>query len=251
MEIREAKATDADGIARVARESLHESYDHFIDPDTIDEVVDDWYDESAVNDLVGESATVLLLAEESDDVVGFAQGAIVDGEPPVGELHWLHVDPAERGHEMGVQLLGEMHDRFENRGASVLRGLVLSGNEDGTTFYENNDFEDAGSRSVEVAGDEYEELVYEKAIGEEPTEKVVQEIAGPEGLTLYVNYSDAERGNDGPFYPTFSDEDFGDRYGWFCGKCETIDNAMDSMGRIECNNCGNRRKATRWDAAYL
>jgi hypothetical protein len=26
---------------------------------------------------------------------------------------------------------------------------------------------------------------------------------------------------------------------------------MDSMGRIVCNNCGNKRKATRWDASYL
>ncbi|MHB9286510.1 GNAT family N-acetyltransferase [Halobacteriales archaeon Cl-PHB] len=251
MEIREATATDAERIAQVARASLDESYGHFVDGDTIDEVVDEWYGETAVTDLLEEGATVVLVAEEDDDVIAFAQGAVVEGEPPVGELHWLHVDPAERGQELGVQLLGEMHDRFENRGASVLRGLVLSGNDDGTTFYENNDFASEGSRSVEVAGETYEELVYEQAIGDEPAEQVVREVAGPEGLTLYVNFSDAERGNEGPFYPTFSDEGFEDRYGWFCGNCETVDNAMDSMGRIQCNECGNRRKASRWDASYL
>ena len=32
---------------------------------------------------------------------------------------------------------------------------------------------------------------------------------------------------------------------------ETIETAMDPMGRIVCNECGNRHRATRWDAAYI
>jgi hypothetical protein len=30
-----------------------------------------------------------------------------------------------------------------------------------------------------------------------------------------------------------------------------MDVAVDTMGRIECNDCGNVSKATRWDAAYM
>ncbi|MDL0139247.1 DUF5816 domain-containing protein [Halobacterium salinarum] len=26
---------------------------------------------------------------------------------------------------------------------------------------------------------------------------------------------------------------------------------MNTMGRVACNNCGNERRETRWDAAYL
>jgi hypothetical protein len=26
---------------------------------------------------------------------------------------------------------------------------------------------------------------------------------------------------------------------------------MDSMERLECNDCGNQKKPVRWDAAYL
>ena len=36
-----------------------------------------------------------------------------------------------------------------------------------------------------------------------------------------------------------------------CGGDEGFDVAMDTMERLECNECGNRRKAARWDAAYL
>jgi len=26
---------------------------------------------------------------------------------------------------------------------------------------------------------------------------------------------------------------------------------MDAMGRMECGTCGNQRRPTRWDSAYL
>ncbi|MFB6211740.1 MAG: DUF5816 domain-containing protein, partial [Halobacteriales archaeon] len=35
-----------------------------------------------------------------------------------------------------------------------------------------------------------------------------------------------------------------------CGNCETLNNAMDTMGRIVCNECGNTRKPEEWDAAH-
>ena len=40
------------------------------------------------------------------------------------------------------------------------------------------------------------------------------------------------------------------RWGWYCSNCESVDNAMDSMGRIKCNVCGNFRKAEEWDSAH-
>lgn len=59
------------------------------------------------------------------------------------------------------------------------------------------------------------------------------------------------RGSRGAFYPAYLDPDGGRRFGWFCANCGSTDAAMDPMGRISCDRCGNRRKATRWDAAYL
>jgi len=70
------------------------------------------------------------------------------------------------------------------------------------------------------------------------------------GRTVYVDRGRTERGSKAPFYVTFVSESREDRFGYFCGSCETLDNAMDSMGRIECNVCGNFRKPDQWDAAH-
>jgi hypothetical protein len=75
-------------------------------------------------------------------------------------------------------------------------------------------------------------------------------VVTPDGDTLYVARDEAERGAKGPFLPVYRDADRERRYGYVCGHCESLDNAMDSMGRVECNDCGNLRKPDEWDAAH-
>lgn len=70
------------------------------------------------------------------------------------------------------------------------------------------------------------------------------------GLTVYVDESEGEIGSEGPFYVVYRSEDGADRYGYFCSNCETLDTAMDTMGRLVCNNCGNTKKPDEWDAAH-
>jgi hypothetical protein len=72
----------------------------------------------------------------------------------------------------------------------------------------------------------------------------------PDGDEVYVAADEAERGSDGAFLAVYRTPDREQRYGWFCTNCESFDNAMDSMGRIQCNECGNLRKPTEWDAAH-
>ena len=72
-----------------------------------------------------------------------------------------------------------------------------------------------------------------------------------DGETLYVEQQEVERGSKGPFLVTYTSSAGDTKWGYFCTNCESFDTAMDSMGRIVCNNCGNKRKATRWDASYL
>ena len=75
-------------------------------------------------------------------------------------------------------------------------------------------------------------------------------ITTTDGQTVYVSREQGERGSKGPFFVVYSGERGDRRYGYLCGSCERIDNAMDAMGRIECNVCGNVRKPTEWDAAH-
>jgi len=73
---------------------------------------------------------------------------------------------------------------------------------------------------------------------------------GPDGRELYVDREQRERGSKGPFFVVYSDSERDARWGYFCGNCETFNNAMDAMGRIQCNECSNVRKPDEWDAAH-
>lgn len=70
-----------------------------------------------------------------------------------------------------------------------------------------------------------------------------------DGDTVYVG-REGDRGSKGPFLVAYRGPEGEERYGWFCTNCESVDTAMDSMGRVECNRCGNLRKPTEWDAAH-
>jgi len=78
----------------------------------------------------------------------------------------------------------------------------------------------------------------------------MDEVTAPGGATVYVDPTEAERGSKGPFFVVYADADRTTRWGFWCTNCETLDTAVDSMGRIECNECRNLHKAEEWDAAH-
>ena len=75
----------------------------------------------------------------------------------------------------------------------------------------------------------------------------MEAFTGPDDQTLYVDHTSGTRGSKGPFYVVYSDDRGETRWGFRCGHCETVDNAVDAMGRIHCNECSNRTKAEEWD----
>ncbi|GGM63667.1 hypothetical protein J2752_000536 [Halarchaeum rubridurum] len=68
--------------------------------------------------------------------------------------------------------------------------------------------------------------------------------------TFYAAEDEGERGDEGAFLVVYRTPDRETRYGWYCTNCESVDNAMDAMGTIVCNVCGNYRKPDEWDAAH-
>jgi hypothetical protein len=70
------------------------------------------------------------------------------------------------------------------------------------------------------------------------------------GATVFVDRTEADRGSKGPFFVVYESADRETAYGFWCDHCGTLDTAMDTMGRIECNGCGNVRKPETWDAAH-
>ncbi|WP_435363575.1 GNAT family N-acetyltransferase [Haloarchaeobius sp. DYHT-AS-18] len=251
MEVREAKATDAETIRDIASRSMHASYESFLDTSVIDEAISEWYDKEELRDQIDDEEVLLLVVEDEGDIVGFSQSELLANDPLEGRLTWLHVEPDARGRGIGSRLLLRTQEELLDLGVERVSSVVLAGNEFGNEFYEGHGYEKAGDRTVEIGETEFVENIWRKVDGEEVPEWDTLDPFETEDGTVYVSYSEAARGSEGPFYQAYSDSDRDRKYGWFCGACQSFENAMSTMGEVVCNECGNRRRPTRWDAAYL
>ncbi|UPV99445.1 GNAT family N-acetyltransferase [Halorussus gelatinilyticus] len=244
IEIREAESSDAEGIRSVALESMRASYADVLDEEVIETAVENWYADEAMDAELEEEGMLYLVAVAGDEVVGFSQNLLSESGS-TGTVLWLHVDPDNRDENVGTTLLNQTLATFSDRGVERIAAEVLAENEAGCTFYEANGFEKASEREREIGGDTYVENLY---VHEGRAKYETREY---DGQTLYVNWAESNRGSKAPFYAAYSDEDGEELFGYFCSNCESFDTAMDSMERLECNDCGNTKKPVRWDASYL
>jgi ribosomal protein S18 acetylase RimI-like enzyme len=241
MEIREARARDRPALRDVARRSLQASYS--LDPKAINSAVEEWYDENRLRDMLADEEKLLLVVHVEGQAVAFSD-SIISGES-TGELLWLHVDPDYRGKNYGEHLFEATRKHLSDQGATTLQGRVLADNVGGNTFYQEQGLTKVGEEEVEIDGTAYVENVYAQL----KEDKIKQVDA--DGETVYVHRENTETGSIAPFHVVFTEKDGEDIYGYWCSKCDASANAMDAMGRIQCDSCGNARKPTRWDSAYL
>lgn len=243
MKFREARPSDGPAIRTVARASLQASYS--LSPGAIESAVDSWYDDESIREKADDDTDLLLVGEDEGEIVGFSESVVVDDR---GEIAWLHVAPAHRGRGIGGKLFERTREALDERGVEAIRGRVLQDNAEGNEFYERQGFSKVDESRVEMDARVHVENVY----GEDPAAAgELTPIAGPEDQQLFVDETGGDRGSLGPFYAVHTDPEGATRYGFYCSNCGTLANSMDPMGRIECDTCGNRRKPTRWDAAYL
>ena len=242
-------ATDADeaSIRDVARRSMEASYAPILEVSTIASAVDRWYGGEELSDLLSDPATVILVAEKDGEVIGFSQSHIVDTPAETtGEIHWLHVDPDYRDEGVGSELLERTRSTLTSKDVDQITGHVLADHDTGIRFYETRGFERIGTRTVSIADEPRVERVYAAIGAGDDAQTGTHATAG--GETVFIDYGESEIGSAGPFFAVYTTRDLEDRYGWYCSNCGTVDTAMDPMGRIVCNQCGNHHKATRWDA---
>ena len=253
MELRDATPEDVDGVRTVAHASLEASYGHALSEDAIDDAIETWYEADELSDDLTDDDAVFVVAVEDGDVVGFVQSYLVDRKEPIGQIHWLHVHPDYRERGLGTDLLRHVEAELLDRNAQRIEGRVLVANESGTAFYAEEGFSAGPEREVQIGGEAFAERLYTKypgGDGEAVETGQLRELT-VSGQTLFVAYDEAERASKAPFYATYADRDRTVREGYFCGNCESVAPMVDTMGTVECPECGNRRKPTRWDAAYL
>ena len=240
MDIREATADDGPAIRSIALRSMEASYS--LSPSTIESAIMQWYGVDSFADLLSDDDAVILVAERDGEPVAFSESLLVEGR---GDIHWIHVAAMHRGEGIGQALYEATRERLEQEGAETIRGLVLAMNSEGNRFWENRGLQKAGEGTVEVDGTAFVENVYVDEDSVELKPIVVDD------RELYIDRGDSERGSAGPVYTVYTDEKRETRYSYYCGNCESLITAMDTMGRLSCEECGNQLKPTRWDAAYM
>ena len=242
MQVRQATAGDAGAVRGVAERSMEASYS--LSPSAIEGAVANWYGDDEFTEKLDDDELLCLVVEQDDGVVAFSESAVVNDR---GDILWLHVDPMYRGEGIGDELYDRTVEALSDRGAESVRGRVLADNASGNDFYEHHGLEKAGEGRVDIDGEEYIENIYA-----EPTEKeALLPVTGPDGEELFVDQNDSDRGSKAEFLVVYGTEERTDRWGFFCSNCETLVTSMDTMGRMECDTCGNQRRPTRWDSAYL
>lgn len=250
MEITDATAEDADAIRGVAERSMEASY--AVSPDTLEAILEEQFNADHIADLVQSDDTLLLVAREDDEVAGFVE-AEMDGES--GTLTWLHVATEFRGMGAGSGLFEAARERLHDQGVENVRARELADNAEGQGFFEHFGFEEAEQDRIEIAG---EDLVVEifaeseaELDGEDETESEPRETVDTEDGTVHIDRNEELPGESGPFFVAYTDEEYEEQYGFYCGHCESLVEAVDSMDRIECGTCGNLNKPDEWDGGYL
>ncbi|MDL5362199.1 GNAT family N-acetyltransferase [Halalkalicoccus sp. NIPERK01] len=250
MEITDATPEDAETIRDVAGRSMEASY--AVSPDTLEAILNEQFDPDRLSDAIDSEGSVLLVAREDGEVGGFVEAEIDDG---TGTLTWLHVATEFRGMGMGSGLFEAARERLHDEGVSSVRARELADNAEGQGFFEYFGFEKADQQRIEIAGEDLVVEIYAESesevAGEDETDSAPQETVETDDGTVYVDRSEELAGEDGPFFVAYSDESYEDPYGYYCGNCESLVEAVDSMDRIECGTCGNLNKPDEWDGGYL
>ncbi len=109
MDLRDGTRQDAASIERIARASFDRVYAFF--------AIRGW-----------RHAAPLLVAEDGGAAAGFLEGRLFDGEPPIGYVYFVAVDPEHRRRGTARRLVQESLRRFQGRGATRVFAAVPEDN---------------------------------------------------------------------------------------------------------------------------
>jgi GNAT superfamily N-acetyltransferase len=145
IEVRPATVDDAEPVARVHLRTWQAAYRHVFPPETLDDLpleprIQGWTD--GFSDPDGDGFVA------GDPVVGFIFVRESDGEPGVGEVEAIYVDPDEWGSGTGWALLAAGEDALRGRRFEEAILWVLEDNPRSRRFYELAGWEHDGGRQT-------------------------------------------------------------------------------------------------------
>lgn len=249
MEVRTATEDDASNIREIAAGTFQTSY--ALSPEQIQTLLEGLFDDDELAKRLESDDHTILVAEDERTVEGFVDVHL--GETTV--IRWLHVDPDSRGRDVGTRLLEHVRTELASGREDRLAARVMAAAREGEGFCEQFGFEREGRSRLDFGGETFWEHVY--ATGSRPEGTAgARRVEPPESFVvddveLYLDLDDEIPGIENAFYPVYESERYDDRWGFFCTNCGSTDTGSDTLGRLECQNCGNKHLADEWDAAYL
>ncbi|WP_255192126.1 GNAT family N-acetyltransferase [Natronobeatus ordinarius] len=156
MDIRPATEADREAIREVARAAWHDAYDD-LEAVTIDETVEEWYADDALERAIDKPGTAVLVAERDGEVVGFTHGVVSEEE---GDVLRMYVHPDHQRQGVGAALHERLREDLADFNMRRMRAMDLASNEASREFYEGLGFERTDEAEVELGGEEYTEAVY-------------------------------------------------------------------------------------------
>ena len=161
--VRVSHPGDVGAIQRVARAAWHAAYDDLLGAEFVDQVLEEWYEDDAIEAGITHDAQDFFVAVDDDEIVGYAH---VGPHPPrrVHQLYRLYVHPDEWRRGIGRQLLAEVEQALFERDVQRYEVQVLADNEIGIAFYESTGFERVDRSEREMAGETVTEYVFGKRI---------------------------------------------------------------------------------------
>jgi ribosomal protein S18 acetylase RimI-like enzyme len=120
--VRDAEPRDAPDIDRIARASFDRVYAYFARRG-------------------GRHADLVRIAEDGSAVVGFLEGNVFDGTPPIGYVYFVATEPAHRGKGVARALVEASLREFARRGATRAFAAVTRGNGPSENLFASMGFE--------------------------------------------------------------------------------------------------------------
>lgn len=250
MNVRQATEEDSDRIRQIAENSFQASY--ALSPLDIEAIIEIEFSTEPLHSRLDEDGTVLLVAEEDDDLLGFIEGRVINEDS--GEITWLHVAPTERGYGVGTELFEHVLADLRDRAVDEIHATVLAENQEGGEFFQQFEFESHTQRDREFD----ERTLTVEVYRNEPADSEDEEYTVPEGEeitvdgeTRYLDSQESISGDEGEFIFVFEQADLDEHFGFYCTNCGTFTDSVDGQGTVVCENCGNEHRPEEWDGSYL
>jgi len=156
-----ATTDDVGAMQSVVHECWAADYPSVISSEAIKEGRLEWYEEEHLRREIRSADAVVTVSAVDGDLQGFAH-AVLDGDE--GTVLRLYVLPEERRTGIGTALLEFTVHQLADRGANRVVALALARNDVAAEFYEATGFERIRTGTTTIAGERYDEAVFERPI---------------------------------------------------------------------------------------